>query len=237
VIETAYQKQTFRHCWIDKVATIVRREVNKTRNAEAMVHSEYSQLDISKFEEASRYKSMMGTVIPRPIALVTSLSRDGVPNAAPFSQFVVISVTPPLLGFAAHEGEHGLKDTVRNILESDEYVINTVTEPMAEQVQIGADNFPSSVSEGAEVGFRTLPSTFVRPARIVESPVHFEFCQHKTVEFGHKGSGTHLVVGEVIAVQCADGVISGHRVSHQAINSLGHIAGRSYCRTGDKFDV
>ena len=63
---------------------------------------------------------MMGTVIPRPIALVTSLSRDGVLNATPFSQFVVISVTRPLLGFMAHEGEHGLKDKVRNVIESGE---------------------------------------------------------------------------------------------------------------------
>jgi flavin reductase (DIM6/NTAB) family NADH-FMN oxidoreductase RutF len=80
-----------------------------------MVHAAYSQLDISQFDEADRYKFMMGTVIPRPIALVTSLSRDGVLNAAPFSQFVVISVTPPLLGFVAREGEHGLKDTVRTL--------------------------------------------------------------------------------------------------------------------------
>ena len=119
-----------------------------------MVHSECSQLDISKFEEASRYKFMMGTVIPRPIALVTLLSRDGVQNAAPYSQFVVISMTPPLLG-----------------------------------------------------------------------------------ESGNRGAGAHLVVGEVIAVHCADGVVSGHRVSHQAINAPGRIVGRSYCRTGDKFDV
>jgi flavin reductase (DIM6/NTAB) family NADH-FMN oxidoreductase RutF len=100
---------------------------------------------------------MMGTVIPLPIALVTSLSSDGVLNAAPFSQFVVVSVTPPLLGFVAHEAEHGLKDTVRNILESEEYVINTVTEPMAAQVQVCSKSFPPSVSEVAEVGFHTLP--------------------------------------------------------------------------------
>jgi flavin reductase (DIM6/NTAB) family NADH-FMN oxidoreductase RutF len=132
-----------------------------------MVHSEYSRLDISKFEEASRYKFMMGMVIPRPVALVKSLSRDGVLIAAPFSQFVVISVT----------------------------------------------------------------------RRIAEPPGHFEYRPDKTVEFGNRGSGTHLVVGEVTAVHCADGVVSGHRVSHQAINALGRIAGRGYCRTGARFDV
>jgi flavin reductase (DIM6/NTAB) family NADH-FMN oxidoreductase RutF len=202
-----------------------------------MVHSEYSQLDVSNFSEAERYKFMMGTVIPRPIALVTSLSSDGVLNAAPFSQFVVISVTPPLLGFVAHEAEHGLKDTVRNILESEEYVINTVTESMAAQVQVCSETFPPSISEVAEAGFHTLPSTFVRASRIVESPVNFECRLRRTVQFGHHGSHTHLIVGEIIATHCAHGVVSGHRVSHHAMNSLGRIAGRSYCRTGDKFDV
>jgi flavin reductase (DIM6/NTAB) family NADH-FMN oxidoreductase RutF len=71
-----------------------------------MVHSEHSQLDISRFVEPDRYRFLMGTVIPRPIALVTSLSREGVLNAAPFSQFVVISVTPSLLGFVAGESEN-----------------------------------------------------------------------------------------------------------------------------------
>jgi flavin reductase (DIM6/NTAB) family NADH-FMN oxidoreductase RutF len=202
-----------------------------------MVHSEYSKLDISDFSEADRYKSMMGTVIPRPIALVTSLSRDGVLNAAPSSQFVVISVTPPLLGFVAHEAEDGLKDTVRNTLESKEYVINSVTEAMANQLQICSENCPPSVSEVAEVGLHTLPSSFVRASRIAESPVNFECRLRRTIQFGHQGSHTHLIVGEIIATHCADGVVSGHRVAHQAMNPLGRIAGRSYCQTGDKFNV
>ena len=202
-----------------------------------MVHAEYSQLDISNLSEADRYKFMMGTVIPRPIALVTSLSHDGVLNAAPFSQFAVISVTPPLLGFVAHDVEDGFKDTVRNILESGEYVINTVAVPMAAQVQVCSKSFPPSVSEGEEVGFHTLPSAFVRARRIAESPVNVECRLLQTIRFGQQGSQTTLVVGEIIATHCADGVVSGHRVSHQAMNSLGRIAGRSYCRTEDKFDV
>lgn len=155
-----------------------------------MVHSEYSRLDISDFSEADRYKPMMGTVIPHPIALVTSLSRDGVLNAAPFGQFVVISVTSPLLGFVAQE-----------------------------------------------VGFHTLSSSFVRASRIAESPVNFECRLRRTLQFGHQGSHTHLIVGEIIATHCAHGVVSGHRMAHQAMNSLGRIAGRSHCRTGDKFNA
>ena len=202
-----------------------------------MIHAAYSQLDLSRFAEPDRYKFLMGTVIPRPIALVTSLSREGVLNAAPFSQFVIVSVTPSLLGFVAHETDNGLKDTVRDVLETEEYVINTVSERMAAQVQTCSENFPPSISEVAEVGFHTLPSTLVRPSRVAESPVHFECRLHRVAEFGYEGSRTHLVVGEIVAVHCAEGAVSGHRVSHQAMNALGRIAGRSYCRTGEKFDV
>src|SRR5260370_2705760 len=140
-----------------------------------MVHSDYSQLDLSRFAEPDRYKFLMGTVIPRPIALVTSLSREGVLNAAPFSQFVVISVMPSLLGFVAHDSENGLKDTVRNVLESGEYVINTVSERMAAQVQECSKSFPRSVSEVAEVGFHPLPSPLFPPTRTPHSPPPFQY--------------------------------------------------------------
>jgi flavin reductase (DIM6/NTAB) family NADH-FMN oxidoreductase RutF len=202
-----------------------------------MYFTEYSALDILGFSEADRYKFLMGTVIPRPIALVTSLNDDGVLNAAPFSQFVVISVSPPLLGFVAHEKATGLKDTVNNVLSSKEFVINTVTERMAEQVQECSNDFLPSVSEVERVGFHTLPSTIVRPSRIAESPVQFECRLHRSVEFGEPGSHTHLYVGEIQLVHCAEGVVAGHRVKHEMMNSLGRIAGRSYIRTGDRLDV
>jgi flavin reductase (DIM6/NTAB) family NADH-FMN oxidoreductase RutF len=117
------------------------------------------------------------------------------------------------------------------------YVINTVSERMAAQVQVCSQSFPRSVGKVAEVGFHTLPSTPVRPSRIAEPPVDFECRLHRTAEFGHEGSRTHLIVGEILAVHCAEGVVSGNPVSHRAINALGRIAGRSYCRTEDKFDV
>src|SRR5260370_7654652 len=94
-----------------------------------MVHSDYSPLDLSRFAEPDRYKFLMGTVIPRPIALVTSLSREGVLNAAPFSQFVVISVTPSLLGFLAHDSENGLNATVRNFLKPKQSAAHSLPPP------------------------------------------------------------------------------------------------------------
>jgi flavin reductase (DIM6/NTAB) family NADH-FMN oxidoreductase RutF len=202
-----------------------------------MYHTEYLSLDILTYSEEDRYKFLMGTVIPRPIALVTSLNEDGVLNAAPFSQFVVISVSPPLLAFVAKERTDGLKDTVRNVLASGEFVINTVTERMAEQVQQCSNDYPPPVSEVELVGFHPIPSSIVRPSRIAESPVQFECRLHRTVEFGKLGSQANLCVGEVLLVHYAEGVVSGHRVKHEMMNALGRIAGRSYIRTRDRLDV
>ena len=202
-----------------------------------MYHSRHSPVDLRDFQTEDRYKFLMGTVIPRPIALVTSLSEGGVLNAAPFSQFVVISVEPPLLGFVAHELPTGHKDTASNVLKSGEFVINTVNESMAVQVQQCSFSYSPSVSEVAEVGFHTLPALKVKPQRIAESHVHFECRLHRSVDFGSKREGTILIVGEVVVAHCAQGVLSGHRVDHAAMNALGRIAGRSYCRTQERIDV
>jgi flavin reductase (DIM6/NTAB) family NADH-FMN oxidoreductase RutF len=202
-----------------------------------MYHSRHAPVDLRDFKTEDRYKFLMGTVIPRPIALVTSLSEDGVLNAAPFSQFVVISVEPPLLAFVAHELPTGHKDTVVNVLKSKEYVINTVNETMASQVQQCSVSYPSSVSEVSEVGFNVLPSLHVRPQRIAESHVHFECRLHRAVNFGSEAEGTVMIVGEIVVAHTAQGILSGHRIDHQEMNALGRISGRSYCRTNERIDV
>jgi len=211
-----------------------------------MTANDFESLDLDEFTEDSRYKFLMGTVVPRPIALVTSLGENGVLNAAPFSQFVVISVSPPLLGIVAHDATNvslfaaspgSYKDTVRNILATKEFVINGVTESMALQVQECAFPFPPDVSEVEKVGFHTVPSELVAPARISESMVQFECRLHRTVSFGEDTSKTTLVVGEVVKVHCASGLVAGHRVDHQKLKPLGRIAGRSYCRTNDVVEV
>jgi flavin reductase (DIM6/NTAB) family NADH-FMN oxidoreductase RutF len=206
----------------------------------------YEAIDLAEFSEENRYKFMTGSVVPRPIALVTSLGETGVLNAAPFSQFVIISVSPPLLGIVAHDAHQvatfsatpGIyKDTVRNVMANGEFVINTVTETMALQVQECAFAFPPDVSEIDQVGFHTIPSVRVAPARIAESLIQFECRLHRLVPFGDENSKTTLVVGEVVTTHCADGILSGHRVDHEKLRPLGRIAGRNYCRTTDVIQV
>src|SRR5882757_891475 len=144
----------------------------------------YKAVDLKGLDHEGRYRLLTGSVVPRPIALVTSVGSSGILNAAPFSQFIIITYDPPMLGFVVHQGPNGLKDTLNNVRDSREFVINTVCEKMAAQVQRCAEPFPPSVSEPAEVGFLTIPSLTIRPARIADSLVQFECQLQSTVHFG-----------------------------------------------------
>jgi flavin reductase (DIM6/NTAB) family NADH-FMN oxidoreductase RutF len=196
----------------------------------------FHAVNLANFSHDERYKFLTAAVVPRPIALVTTLG-DGVLNAAPFSSFVILSVDPALLGIvvALEDGTLECKDTHRNIVASREFVINTVSEPMAKQVQECGKRYPASVSEAKEVGFRTLASRLVAPARIADSPLQFECRLHQSLEFGDLRST--LFVGEVLLAHYAEGVAEGHRINHDRLNPLGRIAGRRYLRTRDIFDV
>lgn len=195
----------------------------------------YDRLDPGALDYDQRYKFLTAAVVPRPIALVTSVGSTGVVNAAPYSQFVIIAVEPPLLGIVAGQGPRGDKDTLVNIRARGEYVINTVSEPLAEKVQQCAIPYPPDVSEVDMVGFDLEPSVIVSAPRIRQSRLQFECRLHRIVEFGVRTST--LIVGEVVMAHAAPGVLSGHRIEHTALEPLGRIGGRRYCRTNEVIDT
>ena len=195
----------------------------------------YDQLDPSTLNYERRYKFLTGSVVPRPIALVTTLSETGLVNAAPYSQFIIIAVDPPLLGIVAGQGAQGDKDTLRHIRARGEYVINTVPEGLAHQVQTCAEPVPPEVSEVDLAGLHLAPSSRVAPPRIRESKLQVECRLHRMVDFGIRKST--LIVGEVVLVHAAPGVLNGHRVEHALLTPLGRIGGRRYCRTHEVIDA
>jgi len=179
-----------------------------------------------------RYKVLMGSIVPRPIALVSSMGEDGTVNAAPFSNFMALSTSAMLVGFSVGaEGreEHRDKDTLRNIRAGSEFVINTVTDAMAHQVQTCGKGFPPDISEIDAAGLSTLPSAVVKPPRIAESKIHFECRLHSIVPFGD----SNLVVGQVVWVHAVAGLLADYKVDPAAYAPLGRLGGRVYCRIGE----
>ena len=161
------------------------------------------EFDFGRIAAELRYKLLVSFVGPRPIALVTTLSPEGVANAAPMSFFNVFAQTPPLLILGLQDREGLRKDTTRNILATGEFVVNLVDEPIARQMVVCAVEFPPDVDEVRTAGFTQRPSVTIRPGWIAEAPVAFECRLERTVEF----PGRWIVFGEVAYMHVRDACI------------------------------
>jgi flavin reductase (DIM6/NTAB) family NADH-FMN oxidoreductase RutF len=149
------------------------------------------------------YRLLTAVVVPRPIAWVSSLSADGVVNLAPHSFYTVACARPPIVQFTSV----GAKDTLRNVVESGEFVVNLAYGPLLEAVNNSAAAFPHDQSEPAALGITMEASVVVRPPRVKDSPVSIECRLHSTVELGN----STVVFGGVEAITIADAVlVDGH---------------------------
>src|SRR4051794_36173695 len=133
-------------------------------------------IDPSTENPQNIYKLMIGTIIPRPIAFVSSLSADGIPNLAPFSFFTAISANPPVICFSpmVRPADSSFKDTLRNVEATREFVVNIVSEDFAAQMNVCSAEYPPDIDEFAESGLTPIPSDLVKPARVKESRVQME---------------------------------------------------------------
>ena len=178
-----------------------------------------------------RYKLFTGTVIPRPIALVTTLGAHGQVNAAPFSQFIIVAVDPGLLGISIGPDPRGHKDTLVNIRREREFVINTVPGTLAGVVQRCGEDMPPEVSEIDATGLALLPSAQVRAPRIAQSRVQFECRLERILEVGN--GPNHFIIGEVLLVHIESGLHEDCRVDARRLDPLARIGGRNYSTLGD----
>ncbi|OCA90653.1 hypothetical protein A8F94_01895 [Bacillus sp. FJAT-27225] len=178
------------------------------------------------------YKLLTGAIVPRPIAFVSTINKKGVANAAPFSFFTAISADPMLICFSPmRRGTDGAKkDTLTNIEETGQFVINIVSEQMAEKMNICATEFPSDVDEFEASGLSKAPSKKIASPRIKESKVNFECELEQVLHFGeHAGAGS-LVIGKVVYVHVDDQLHDKGRILAEFLEPIGRLAGNSYTR-------
>ncbi len=195
------------------------------------------QFDLDRMAAADRYELLLSTVVPRPIALITTLSADGRLNAAPYSLFNVMGHDPAIVvvGVLPHlEGRR--KDTGENILATDEFVVNLVSEPLAEAMNITCIDAPPDVDELALARLEAVPSVKVKPPRIALSPVAFECRLLTSLSFGPNQA---LVVGRMMHAHVMDEfVLDAKRglVDTPALKMIGAMHGaRWYAKTSDLF--
>jgi flavin reductase (DIM6/NTAB) family NADH-FMN oxidoreductase RutF len=194
--------------------------------------------DLAKIPASDAYKLLVSTVVPRPIALATTVDRDGRVNAAPFSFFNAVSSVPPVVVLGISPGVNGgdgYKDTERNIRETGEFVVNLVDEALAERMNICAVDFPNDVAELDIAELTPAPSAEIRPPRIAQSPVSFECRRITGLSLGPRSM---LEVGRVIHIHIRDDLVDPAKlyVATERIGLIGRMHGRGwYARTSDLF--
>jgi flavin reductase (DIM6/NTAB) family NADH-FMN oxidoreductase RutF len=170
------------------------------------------------------YKLMTASILPRPIAWVSSRAADGTDNLAPHSFFTVSCVDPPVLQFTSV----GSKDSLRNIEHAGEFVVNFCPEPMFEQVNATATDFPPHVSEFDAVGIEREPSRLVEPPRVRDSPVAFECRLLETKSFGN----STIVFGRVVLAAVAEEVLDGELPEVELLRPLARLGKAEWSELG-----
>jgi flavin reductase (DIM6/NTAB) family NADH-FMN oxidoreductase RutF len=191
------------------------------------------EVDPGSLSGRDLYQLMISAIIPRPIAFVTTVSRAGATNLAPFSFFNGVSSDPPIVSIAISTKRDGSKkDTWRNIEETGEYVVNVVVPDLMDAVITGARELPHGVSELDLSEEPTLPSVRVKPPRLARSPVQMECTLLRIVEVEETG----LILGRVVLFHVRDEAVTAGRVDPRKVTFIGRMGGDLYCRVTDLFE-
>lgn len=197
-------------------------------------------IDPSTRDPFDVYRLLAGSILPRPIAFVSTIGAGGVLNLAPFSFFTVASSNPPILAFCPmiRGGERPKKDTLVNIEATGEFVVNIVSEDFAPQMNATAGEYPPDVDEFHLSGLTPIPSDIVKVPRVKESRVNMECKLHQLIPVSDKFLGGTIVLGEVVRFHVLDSMVNNIlEVDADQLNAIGRMGGPVYSRTKDRFEM
>ncbi|MGO7180071.1 flavin reductase family protein [Rhizobium brockwellii] len=193
--------------------------------------------DFKQLTERERYKLMIGTIIPRPIALVTTVDENGRVNAAPFSFFTCLSADPPILAIGVeNNADMSFKDTGHNIRMTEVFTVNIVSFAIAEAMHVCGAKYPRGVDELKEAGLTAMPGEKVASPFIAEAPAAFECKRHVTLELGRS---RQIVMGEIVYAHYRDGVVDPERlhVDPSAVDAIARLGGDTCATIRDRFEM
>lgn len=201
------------------------------------MHAPHTHFDFAVLSERERYKLLIGTVIPRPIALVTTMSREGRANAGPFSFFNVLTHDPAIVAIGVeNQANRSFKDTARNIDETKEFTVHIVDNALVAQMEICAIKFGPEVDELAEAGLDTAPGAMVRSPRILAAPAALECRLHTVLRVS---PAREIILGEVVGLFVRSDALdpTNLHIDQQMMDVVGRMGGHTYARTRDQFDI
>lgn len=196
-------------------------------------------LDPAQIEPKDIYKLMIGMIVPRPIAFVSTIDAAGIRNLAPFSYFTACSSNPPVVCFctSVRTGPRPYKDTLLNVEATGEFVVNIVSEEIATQMNRCSADVPPDVDEFELSGLTAIASDLVKPPRVAESKVQMECRLHQIVRVSDQPGGGILVLGQVLRFHVLESLLDGYKIAPDLLNAIGRMGGPSYTRTRDRFDM
>jgi len=190
-------------------------------------------IDPKAIPTAQLHQLLLGAVSPRPIAFVSSIAKDGTPNLAPYSFFNVFSSNPPIMVFSSNRrvADNTTKDTLQNIIDTREAVVNIVNYDIVQQMSITSIQYPPEISEFAKSGLTPLPSTLVKPFRVKESHFQMECKVQDIITLGQNGGAGHLIICEMIAMHINPDVLNEQgKIDPGKADNVGRMGRAFYCR-------
>lgn len=199
-------------------------------------------IDCAKTSSNELYKALLGCVVPRPIAWVSSQSAERTLNLAPFSFFNAFSADPPIIGIGigkrrkvSPDGVSAVveKDTTANILAVQEFVVNVVSQHLAEKMNISSAEYSPAVDEFEKSGLTPSPSSLVKPPRVSESMISMECKLFQHIDLGK----SNLILGEVVCIHIKDEICTNGSINVEQLQPIGRLSGSSYCRVDSLFEM
>jgi flavin reductase (DIM6/NTAB) family NADH-FMN oxidoreductase RutF len=195
-------------------------------------------IDPSAQTERENYKFLTGSIIPRPIAFVTTQSSNGIVNAAPFSYFNIVSANPPMISISVQRKSGEMKDTARNIMEKKEFVIHIVDEDNVEQVNMTAANLPADESEIEVAKLMLTESEKISVPGVKEAKIRFECILEQAISLGEgEETSTDLLIGKVVQYHIEDQLYDKGRIDPHGLKAVSRLAGNDYAKLGKTFTI
>jgi flavin reductase (DIM6/NTAB) family NADH-FMN oxidoreductase RutF len=196
---------------------------------------DYLEIDPAVSERRQVYRTLVGSVVPRPIGWASTVSSSGRTNLAPFSFFTVVCVVPPMISLTIARNPDGTeKHTLKNVRETAEFCFNVVTEAVWKEMVDSANGFPSEDSEFDKTGLTPIPSVKVKPPRVKEVPIHFECQLRQVIELGPNRHP--LVIGEVVLMHVDRACMTDGYIDMRKLHPIGRLNGFFYSTIGEIFE-
>ncbi|PIC62560.1 hypothetical protein CSV79_16490 [Sporosarcina sp. P13] len=194
-------------------------------------------IDPTKNSERDNYKLLIGSIIPRPIAFVTTQSEDGIVNGAPFSYFNIVSSNPPMVSLAIQRPTEHLKDTARNIYNTKQFVVHIVDDENVAKINETAASLPATESEIELANLTLVPSEDVSVPGVNEAKVRMECRLVQAIPLGGDGPGSDLFIGEIVRFHMDEKIYEDGRIDPRGLNAISRLAGSSYAKVGEIFSI